>query len=105
MFRHNLFYRLADSKEENGLSPAAYTKNQLQLVRSDEQDPDADVYLNKDKVSEQSVIKKIVQIKKKGGVKYVLVKWVGYKDPTWEPYKSIKADQPMLIMEFEANLK
>ena len=37
------------------------------------------------------LIEKVIETKKINGKKMALVKWLGYKEPTWEPEKSIQA--------------
>ena len=72
-----------------GIKNVAYTKNQLQQVSGTEQKPQASA-----------------QEKKKGLIHY-LVKWEGYpaSQNTWEPRKTLLADVPTKVAEFENKLK
>ena len=46
----------------------------------------------------------IDEILERKGNKY-LVKWEGYKDPTWEPYKTIEEDAPKAVEKFKRKNK
>jgi hypothetical protein len=35
--------------------------------------------------------------------KYLLIKWQGFKEPTWEPYSVIKNDVPKQVANYEKN--
>lgn len=51
--------------------------------------------------NEKYLVQKIVS---KKGNQYQ-IKWVGYKEPTWEPVSVIKKDVPRMADEFESRLK
>lgn len=50
-------------------------------------------------------IEKLVGIQNKGRQKVVEVKWKGYKDTTFEPYKVIKMDDPVSLANLERQLE
>ena len=68
-------YTIEDEKGE--IIKGSFYVEELQLTKQKE-----GVYL----------ISEILQTKKVKGVKMALVKWVGYKDTTWEPYANIEHD-------------
>lgn len=80
-----------------------YTKNQLQVVKPNEQLPKTDKYV-KGK-HEVYKIEKILSKQKIKGVMKLEVKWVGYKEPTWETYSKIKEDVPDMVAAFEKSQK
>ncbi len=52
---------------------------------------------------ETGIVKKILEIKRVGKQKNVLVQWVGTPEPSWHGYKEMKEDQPAALKEFERN--
>jgi hypothetical protein len=46
-------------------------------------------------------VEKVLRLKRtKDGIWQVFVQWAGYKDPTWEPAESMRADLPRLLNAF-----
>lgn len=80
----------------------AYTKAQLQEIKSNEEYPESSVIKDQQKVKSFR-IEKLLAKKKIKNKWYILVKWRGFAKPTYEPFKDIKKDQPKLVAEFEAN--
>lgn len=71
------------------LLPVAYTLNQLQVVKSTEQEPPADKVIRG--TPSQYVVKAIKGRKKEKGKIFYLVSWKGYpNDDTYEPYSELK---------------
>jgi hypothetical protein len=88
----------------SGITKAVYTKNQLQLISSDEKLPSKKYIRGKPKVFK---VEKILKKKKKGNQIFYKVKWVGYdeKESTWEPRSNLLIDVPDLVQEFEDSKK
>ena len=51
---------------------------------------------NVEKITSHNLIKK---------KKYYLVKWLGFKEMTWEPAKQLKEDVPEHVKEYEDSIK
>jgi len=49
---------------------------------------------------ETFVIEKLEDMKTKGGKRQFLVRWRGYKEPTWEPEANLSEQCPLLIADF-----
>ena len=71
----------------------AYTRNQLQVVKSDEKRPNS-------KLQKKVVISEILERYKKGNKIYFKIRWSD-GDETEEPRTSLMKDVPGLIEEFE----
>ena len=84
----------------------AYTKNQLQVI-GEEKGPEekAIARVGKIKGVKTYYVQEILDHKTEKKRKYYLVKWKGFKEPTWEPIKIIKEDVPEYVAEYEASLK
>jgi hypothetical protein len=78
----------------------AYTKNQLQIVRENEEAPDVRLIVGKPSTY---VVKNIIGKKKIRGKTYYLVEWKGYprEEATWEPRERLIEDIPELVHRFE----
>jgi len=78
----------------------AYTKNQLQIVREDEEALDIRLIVGKPSTY---VVKNIIGKKKLRGKTYYLVEWKGYprEEATWEPRERLIEDVPELVHRFE----
>lgn len=76
----------------------AYTKNQLQVVSSNEEPPEARVVRGNPGTF---VVQKILDKKKEKGKFYYEVKWKGQKDTTWEPRSTLLEDVPQMVKEFD----
>ena len=50
---------------------------------------------------EKFEISKILDFKRKNGKDYYLIKWKGYKQPTWEMYNTLIEDVPKLISKYD----
>ena len=76
-----------------------YTRNQLQVVSENEQEPPAKMILDKD--NETFIIKKILNKRVKGKKKEYLIWWKGYPkiEATWEPENNIPSE---LLKEFNS---
>lgn len=85
----------------------AYTKNQLQVVTSDELRPSesAIARVGRKKGVETYHVQEILEHKTEKKKKFYLVKWKGFADPTWEPANIIKQDVPDVVKEYEQSLK
>lgn len=93
-------YLLDGAVGDRKVEPIAYTKNQLQIVNPEEQYPSQQVIKDVAKVKTFR-IERILE-KKKIRRKWMLrIKWRGFDEETWEPYKTIKEDQPKAVAEFE----
>ncbi len=79
----------------------AYTKAQLQEIKPNEEYPESSVIKNPEKIKTFR-IEKIMQKKKQKNRWMLLIKWRGYKEPTWEPRSEIMKDQAELVKDFEA---
>lgn len=89
-------YRLDGPVGVNKLSKVAYTKNQLQSVGVKEKTPSEKFIIKK------WTIDKILSKKKIGGITYYQVKWVGFKETTFEPRHVLIADVPQMVAKFDA---
>lgn len=78
-----------------------YTRNQLQVVHDDEEAPDGELVIRSKNVPKTYRIQKILGEKLIKGKKFLLIKWKGFKEETYEPYENIKSDQPVLVNEYE----
>lgn len=81
----------------------AYTRNQLQIVKVDEEDPPKTVIRGE---PTQYVVKSIIGKKKIGNKQYYKVVWKGHAgEDTWEPYSTLKKVKlaKHLISEFNKN--
>jgi len=79
----------------SGIPHVGYTKNQLQVVKSNEKLPSQ-------KHQKKFIVEKLIEKRKhKNKIEY-LVKWKGYdsKVNTWEPQTQLKKDVPLLIKQF-----
>jgi hypothetical protein len=79
--------------EVNNDDNVAYTRNQLQVVKSDEKKPNS-------KLQKKVIIDEILERYKKGNKIYFKVKWSD-GDETEEPRTSLIKDVPGLVEEFE----
>jgi predicted DNA-binding antitoxin AbrB/MazE fold protein len=95
-------YLLDGDTGPNKIEPIAYTKNQLQKVKSNEEYPHHAIIKKPEKVKHFR-IEEILEKKKLKGKWMLLIKWRGYDEHTWEPYKTIKEDQPDAVAEFESS--
>ena len=71
-------YKIKDY--ENNEINGSFYENELQLTKQKD-----DIYLIENILDEKTIKKK----------KYYLVKWLGYKTPTWEPSENIKNFEEM----------
>lgn len=83
------------------VEPIAYTKNELQVISNNESQPDGKLLVRGKPT--KFIIDKIIGDKIIKGQKMALVKWKGYKDPTYESYDQIKKDSPQSISDYENN--
>ena len=56
---------------------------------------------NKVEKVEKFEISKILDFKRKNGKDYYLIKWKGYKQPTWEMYDILIEDVPRMINKYD----
>ena len=56
---------------------------------------------NKVQKVEKFEISKILDFKRKNGKDYYLIKWKGYKQPTWEMYDTLIIDFPKMIIKYD----
>lgn len=80
----------------SGVPHVGYTKNQLQIVKSNEKLPS-------NKHQTQFVVEKILDKRKENNRIQYLIKWKGYGSSknTWEPKTELIKDIPDMIKEFE----
>lgn len=94
-------YLLDGSVGKHKFEPVGYTRNQLQVVPSDEQPPPLSVIRGEVK---NWKIKKIIGKKGKGNnIKYNVL-WVA-GDTSWESRKKLLEDVPQMVQKYEDNLK
>ena len=80
----------------SGLPTTAYTKEELQKIPPNEQNPP-------DSVQERFIVERILDKKRMKGHVYYKVKWQNYKKPTWEPRTVLIEDIPQMIRDYEAS--
>ena len=56
---------------------------------------------NKKNINDRYQISKIIEFKIKNKIPGYIVKWKGYKEPTWEPRNILIEDVPKLIKKFD----
>ena len=56
---------------------------------------------NKRDTADKWDISKLLRKQTRDGVPGYMVKWVGYKEPTWEPVENLKRDVPKLLKAFK----
>lgn len=96
-------YLLDDGKGGTDYS-VAYTKNQLQIIPSDEKPPDSTQILGQKKRGEAHkwVAEKLIKrFKEKNNKIYFTVKWAGFDQTTNEPRTVLLKDVPDMVKEFE----
>lgn len=86
------------SGPDNDFQPVSYTRNQLQVVPSDEKSPDLSV-LRGD--PQGKVAEKIIGKKKEGGKFLYEVQLKGYKDTLWVPKEKMQRELPIMLEEYE----
>ena len=86
----------------SGNKKVAYTKNQLQIVRNDEQEPDAS-QLRIKKNQETFRAKEILDKKKEKNKIYYKVRWYGFTsaNDTWELKSELIKSVPQLVNDYE----
>ena len=84
-----------------------YTKNQLQLIDKNEVMPSEKniAPVGKIKGIKTYKLQSILEHKIENRKKFYLVKWLGMKDPTWEPASIIKKDVHEIVKSYEKSLK
>ncbi len=92
-------YLLDGSHGPHKVDLTPYTRNELQVINSEEEYPDSSIIKNPEKVKSFR-IQKILAKKKVKGKWMLQIQWRGYKDPTWEPLQTIKEDAPDLVRQF-----
>ena len=101
-------YLLDGKSGKLGIEPIGYTKNQLQVVDSDEGEIDESVIRGTPKYRK---VEKIIGKLKKGGVMHYKVKWLGLpvSKASFEPVTTLREDipelLPKLIKEYEDSRK
>ena len=103
-----IMYLLDGKGMKGGVEPIAYTKNQLQAIRIDEEDVPGEIVFDEEVIKNPEttwVVKKILGKKKINGKWMLLLRWKGFgpKDDTWEPYSEIKKIYPKMVEEFDIN--
>ena len=85
----------------------AYTKNQLMIVKDNEKQPEEKKIRPIKKIDKMEVynVEKLLSRKKIKNKIMFEVKWVGFKNPTWEPRSNLIKDVKNMVLEFEKNLK
>lgn len=85
----------------------AYTKNQLQVIDTDEKGPDEKAIqrLGKKQGQETFYVEAITDHKMVKKKKFYHVKWKGMTEKTWEPAKTMKEDVPEYVQDYEESLK
>lgn len=83
------------------IDPVGYTKNQLQVVSENEQQPKENG--GKYKREKYYVVQKILKRKTVGSKTSYLVQWEGYDSPSWESETSLMQDVPALVKSFNKN--
>lgn len=80
----------------------AYTKNQLQVVKKNEQGPDSQLIRNPEKRNKY-IVNEILERKKINGKIYMKVSWKGYplSQATWEARSTLMEDIPDEVKAFE----
>jgi len=100
--RFPIMYLLNGNVGKRHTEPISYTRQQLQVIHKNEIPPDgAKVISGKPK---KFVVEKLLDRKKINGKIHFLVKWRGWKDPTWEKRKELIKTIPQLIEEFEDDI-
>lgn len=84
------FYKVDDVR-------VGYTKNQLQIVQN-ERKPKGEVIIRGE--PDKYIPEKILSEKKIKGSLYFLVKWSGFKEPTYSLAKDLIEDQPKLVKAY-----
>ena len=92
-------YLLNGNVSNQKIEPIGYTKNQLQLIPDNEEYPKGEEVIRGD--PKTYVVQKITDKKKERGRFQYLVQWRGFKDQTWEPATTIKAQVPDIVKEYE----
>ena len=87
------YYFISDI-DTNIMISKKYYDNDLLLIPSTE-------VSNKMTPFEKYEISKIVSHKKMNGKDMYLIKWKGYKTPTYEPYEMLIEDVPKLVRAFD----
>ena len=98
---------LVDDENGNTDHRQAYTKNQLLPVKDNERAANEKAIrpLKKQKGQQVYRIEKIVDSKKEKNKLFYLVKWVGFKKPTWEPSSTINKDSPLAVEKYKEKQK
>jgi hypothetical protein len=97
-------YLLSDVNDPNKIdNRVAYTKNQLQIVKANELDPDYRLIVGKPSTY---IVKDIIGKKIIRGKTYYLVLWKGYppEEATWESRENLIRDVPELVRKFESKI-
>ena len=82
---------------------AVYTKPQLLEVTNEIEIDANKLTKNDNEDNDVYVVSEILDEKGKGNNRELLIKWKGYKVPTWEKYKSIFNDVPEMVKQYEKN--
>jgi hypothetical protein len=101
-------YLLDGNIGKRKVEPIARTKEQLQIIKPNEEAPEGEKVID-EIVGKQdtNIVEHILNKKKIGNLTYYLIKWKGYKEPTWAPRKElikIKIVKKM-IEDFEKIIK
>lgn len=99
-------YLLDDGKGGTDYS-VAYARYELQPIdsRSEKLPHEKTIKGIKENKVQKWHVDHIIDKKKEKGKVYYLVKWKGFKTPTWEPLSQLKKDIKNVIKEFEYSLK
>ena len=94
-------YLLDGNEGKLKIQPVAYTRNQLQVIESNEEAPKPSVIRGKPK---HYIVEEILKKKKVGRKIEYLVKWLGFPldEATWVPRTQLLEDVPEIVKEYEA---
>jgi hypothetical protein len=81
----------------------AYNRNELQIVSHDDDEPDGEKLIIKNKTNRTYIIKDIIERKKESNRVFYKVLWKGFKTPSWETRVDLIKTNKDLIIEYEKN--